>query len=182
MKLSTALLIIATMGTAGWYGYTRWYSRPPTGSATSKHLVFPVERLLTDRHGRTVPARLLARSTNQVRFLRTSDGSTYDYPISSLTDEDQQFILRFPESTLHPLATAGKKSPAESLVVSQLRAERTGLEHKIQLMDLELQKEHNKSPILPRDEIFRRKQEARNRIIEIDKQLLEIAFRSSTGH
>jgi hypothetical protein len=181
MKMSSALLIIAVMGGAGWYGYTRWYSKPSPATAAPARPIFPAEHVLTDRAGRTMPARLLARDASVVRFVRTSDGTSYDYPIGSLSDDDQRFVRQFPESRLDQLVAspAGPgKPPAESPAVSRLRIERAELEHRIALMNLELQKQDNKTPTLPRDEIQQRMRDCRNRIIDIDKELLEIAFRS----
>jgi hypothetical protein len=177
MKMSSALLIIAVMGGAGWYGYTRWYSKPSPTTAAPARPAFPAEHVLTDRTGRTVPARLLARDASVVRFVRASDGTSYDYPIGSLSDEDQRFIRQFPESRLDQLV-ASPAGSGKSPAVSRLRIERAELEHRIALMNLELQKQDNKTPTLPRDEIQQRMRDCRNRIIDIDKELLEIAFRS----
>jgi len=181
MRLSAALLIIATIGGLGWYGYQEWYPKlqPVLGVPAQPRL--PVERTLTDRTGRTVDVRIMARDQLNIRFVRKSDGTTYTYPISSLADADQQFVRQFPASVLQPLpAAAGTASSAPGTnAAGRLQQERAELDYRIQSMRLELQKKNDQSPALPRDELKRRIDECRNRMIQIDRELLELSFRAS---
>lgn len=181
MRLTTAVLIIAAVGGAGWYGVTHGHLDLPNWTAKANARAFPVDRVLTDRTGRTVAARLLARDAAQVRFLRTSDGNIYHYPLSSLSDQDQAFLREFSATRLDPLPSATPRpaqASADARATAHLQNERAELAHRINLLSLELEKRDSKSPTLSRDQIERRIIDARNRIIDIDKELLDLAFRS----
>jgi hypothetical protein len=195
MRLSTAALLLFVGTSVGYIAYDVWYKKPEvrvpaispapmtsaapaTSGATPD---FPINRVITDRIGRKIAARLLARSTTEVQFLRESDGNPYQYPIASLSDQDQAFLRNYPATTLGALPTPSRSSSINnpSLAETHLRRERAELEHKIQLWNLELRKQNNKSPILSNDQIKQRIHDCANRIVDIDKQLLEFSFRSA---
>jgi hypothetical protein len=185
IRTSTVLIALSVVGSGGYVSYElvqRHAATPvlqdtPTAHATPR---FPVERVLTDRNGRTVAVRLLARSATEVQFMRSSDGRSFQYAIASLSDSDQAFLWNFPVTTLAalPVQPVNNKTGTMSLAEGHLRRERGELEHQIALLRLELQKCDDKSPTLSRDQLERRISAHRNRIVDIDKGLLEIAFQA----
>lgn len=181
MKTFPALLTIAALGVAGWFAYSNWLESGAWFGARSAPPL-PVERTLTDRTGRTVAVRILARDEDEVQFIRLRDQVMFFHPIASLSDADQAFIRRLPTSALRAPADATRaaNAPATISKTAILQRERAELEHAITLLELELEKRNDKSPTLSPDQIQQRIDDCRNRIIDIDKELLDLAFRANT--
>ncbi|BET67806.1 hypothetical protein ASA1KI_27240 [Opitutales bacterium ASA1] len=179
MKFLVVLLFgFVLLACAAWWGWETMYPKFLDKWSELAPPSFPVDRVLTDRTGRTVAVRVLARSDTEVRFVRESDGVGFQYAIASLSDADQAFLRRFPTSPLGPLPEQATLAAQHSREVA-LRRERAELEHRIALWMLELEKVNTKSPSHSRDEIRQRVDDAKNRIVDIDKLLLDLAFRAS---
>ncbi len=179
VRSTTVILLLAALAVGGWYGYRHWYA---------KSAAFPVQRLLTDIRGRTVSVRILARDDDEVRFVRLSDNTAYRYPIDSLSVADREFLRRYPvtllpstESPTPSLADPSVRSSPATVAADHLRRERAELEHQIELLQLELEKEAPVSPKLSKDQLKKQIAEHQNRIIDIDEQLLDMAFRARQG-
>ena len=181
MKMFPALLTIAALGVGGWYAYSSWHGSAPWFGA-GRAPTLPVERTLTDRTGRTVAVRILACDEDEVQFIRLSDHVMFFHPIASLSDADQAFIRRLPMSALRAPTdtTRAANAPATISRTAILQRERAELEHAIILLELELEKRNDKSPTLSPDQLEQRIDDCRNRIIDIDQELLELAFRANT--
>lgn len=57
---------------------------------------FPFTRTLTDVQGRTIEARVIGRDTATVSLIRLSDNKQFQIPMSKLSSEDRDFLLRYP--------------------------------------------------------------------------------------
>ncbi len=63
-----------------------------TPSASSAQRTFPFERIIVDKSGRSLEARILAVSGDSIRLERLSDGRVFVIPFSSLGDQDRIFF------------------------------------------------------------------------------------------
>ncbi|MBL9151173.1 MAG: hypothetical protein JNK37_01740 [Verrucomicrobiales bacterium] len=76
--------------------------KPPTAQQTplekpaeSTRLDFPVDKTLTDNKGRRIEASIVGRTEDRIYIVRRPDGLKSEFPIASLSESDQEYVLSF---------------------------------------------------------------------------------------
>ena len=65
---------------------------------------YPIDRLITDKKGRTIDAKITGKSPDSITFFRKSDGKRFEYPISDLSVKDKAFVEGLPRNRKEKMA------------------------------------------------------------------------------
>ena len=150
----------------------------PSPESSDPTLEFPVTRPLVDAKGRSIEAELIARSETHVRFFRLDQAERvpFDYPIQSLSVEDQAFLAKMPTTPLAPLPERNANMPSRESIrqqrIDNLEEEIQRQKKKAEEMQERLQKERltsSQRKALQRDLV--RERDALQRLIDQKEEL-----------
>ena len=72
----------------------------PRPAPNSDMVITPVDRTVVDKRGRELDVTILARDGTHARVIRKADGMKFDLIIKQLSENDQRFIYRIPETAI----------------------------------------------------------------------------------
>jgi len=170
MRLRPIILLVAILSIGGWFAYKSWWAEPPT---------FPVERTLTDRNGRTVEARVLARNELEISSVRLSDGVVFRYPIDYLSDKDREFLEPYPRSRLKTL-NSGPAEPVAPTEKGKLVDLHKKISHNIQLILMDLRRPNPAGSGYTKGELQYRLKQLQDDLIDVEKDLLKLSYREGS--
>jgi len=70
---------------------------------------FPVTRTITDISGRSMKVEVIGMKDGWIKFTRASDGRSFEYSVSRLSENDQKFFRTMPEGGFIPAETVTAK-------------------------------------------------------------------------
>jgi len=100
---------------------------------TQKSIPTPYVCAVTDLHGRTLVTKILARSSDMVKFFVEAGNKTYIYPISNLASMDQTFINSLPKNL-----TDSWDLPELTTTVQNARTQLIAIDEKITSLENQL--------------------------------------------
>ncbi|NCF90170.1 MAG: hypothetical protein GWQ05_04315 [Verrucomicrobiaceae bacterium] len=74
---------------------------PPKTESTDDY--YPVDRLITDKKGRNIDAKITGKGPDSVSFYRKSDGERFEYLIRDLSVKDKAFVAGLPQNRKHKM-------------------------------------------------------------------------------